>query len=42
MSDKAVLIVCGYLIFAFIMGVLVGRLIRWGRTGTTRYTEEDD
>jgi glycerol-3-phosphate acyltransferase PlsY len=41
MSDKALLIVCGYLIGAFILGVLVGRLIRWGRTGTTEYTDED-
>jgi hypothetical protein len=36
MSDKAVLIVCGYLIASFVLGVLVGKLIRWGRTGTTK------
>jgi hypothetical protein len=41
MSDKALLFVCLYLLVAFILGVFVGRLIRWGRTGTTRYTEED-
>lgn len=41
MSDKALLIVLVYLIVAFGLGVIVGRAIRWGRTGTTKYTEEE-
>jgi hypothetical protein len=41
MSDKAVLVVLLYMAFAFGFGVLVGKSIRWGRTGTTRYTEEE-
>jgi uncharacterized protein YneF (UPF0154 family) len=41
MSDKALLFVLLYMLVAFLLGVLVGRFIRVGRTGTTRYTEED-
>jgi hypothetical protein len=41
MSDKALLIVLGYMATSFGFGVIVGKAIRYGRTGTTRYTEED-
>jgi hypothetical protein len=41
MSDKAVMVVLLYMMFSFFFGVFVGKAIRVGRTGTTRYTEED-
>jgi hypothetical protein len=41
MTDKAVLVVLLYMAVSFAGGVLMGRMIRWARTGTTRYTEED-
>jgi hypothetical protein len=40
-SDKAILIVCGFVLFSFVMGVLIGKAIRWGLTGTTKPPEED-
>ena len=40
MSDKAVIIVALWLFGTFWFGVLIGRMFRYGRTGTTRYTEE--
>jgi hypothetical protein len=41
MSDKAVMVVLIYMMFSFGFGIFVGMAIRWGRTGTIRYTEED-
>jgi hypothetical protein len=41
MSDKALLFVVGYMVVAFGLGVLIGKYIRWRRTGTTQYIEED-
>ena len=33
MTDRVVLIVLLYLIFAFALGVLIGKMIKWGREG---------
>ena len=41
MSDKALIIVAVWLVGSFFFGILVGKLFRYGRTGTTKYTEED-
>lgn len=41
MSDKALLFAAVYMVVSFALGVFVGKYIRWARTGTTRYTEED-
>jgi hypothetical protein len=30
-SDKALLFVAGYLVIAFILGVLIGKSIKWGQ-----------
>jgi hypothetical protein len=30
-SDKALLFVAGYLVFSFIAGVFVGKMIKWGQ-----------
>lgn len=29
-----------YLLGSFVLALIVGKVTRWGRTGTTRYTEE--
>lgn len=31
MSDKALLVVVLYMLFSFVFGVLVGKMIKWGR-----------
>jgi hypothetical protein len=42
MSDKAVLIVLIYMALSFGFGILVGKSILWGRTGSTKYRGDDD
>ena len=33
MSDLAILIIAGYVVLSFAVGVLVGKMIKWGREG---------